>query len=40
MRIQRYKHGSECSYTLGATLTYEMLKGTPELVNRVFLALR
>ncbi len=38
MRIQRYKHDSECSYTLGATLTFEMLKCSPELVTRVFLS--
>lgn len=35
-KIQRYKHDSEVSYTLGATLTYELLKCAPEIVTRVF----
>ncbi len=37
MKIQRYRHDSEVSYTLGATLTYEMLKTRPEIVNRLFI---
>ena len=38
MKIQRYKHDSPYSYTLGATLTYEMLKCSPELVTKVYLS--
>lgn len=38
MKIQKYKHESEVSYTLGATLTFELLKCHPELVLRVFTA--
>ena len=37
MKVQRYKHDSEYSYTLGATLTYEMLKCRPYLVTRVYI---
>ena len=37
MKLSRYKHDSEFSYTFGATLTYELLKTHPELIQRVFL---
>ena len=37
MKLQRYRHDSPVSYTLGATLTYEMLKEKPELVKRLFI---
>jgi len=37
MKVQRYKHDSEYSYTLGATLTYEMLKCRPWIVTRVYI---
>lgn len=36
MKLQRYKHDSKCSYALGATLTYELIKNKPELAVRVF----
>jgi len=36
MKIQKYKHDSDISWTLGATLTIELLKCHPEYVNRVF----
>ena len=36
LKIQRYKHNSECSYALGATLTYELIKNMPDSVIRVF----
>ncbi len=38
MKITRYKKDAETSYTLGATLTFELLKMRPELVRRVFLS--
>lgn len=37
MKIQRYKHECKYSYTLGATLTFELIKYQPQLVTRVFL---
>jgi TrmH family RNA methyltransferase len=37
MKLSRYKRSSELSYTLGATLVYELLKTHPELIRRVFL---
>lgn len=37
MKLSRYKRASDYSYTLGATLTYELLKTRPELIQRVFL---
>lgn len=37
MKIQRYKHESECSYALGAALTYELVKNMPESAERVFI---
>ena len=37
MKLTRYKRESSYSYTLGATLTYELLKTHPELIQRVFL---
>ena len=36
MKLSRYKHDSEFSYALGATLVYELLKTQPELIQRVF----
>lgn len=36
MKIQRYKHEGYISWTLGATLTIELLKCRPSQVNRVF----
>ena len=36
MKIKRYKHDSETSYALGATLTYELVKNRPDAVVRVF----
>lgn len=38
MKIQKYKHDSEVSYTLGATLTFELLKCAPQLLNRVYIS--
>ncbi len=38
MKISRYKKDADTSYTLGATLTWELLKMRPELVQRVFLS--
>ncbi len=37
-KIQRYKHESDVSYALGATLTFELVKSHPEWVTRVFLS--
>lgn len=37
MKLSRYKHDSPFSYTLGATLSYELLKTNPQLIRRVFL---
>ena len=37
MKISRYKHDSETSYALGATLVFELLKNKPELITKVFL---
>ena len=37
-KLQRYKHDSPVSYTLGATLTYELVKMQPELVERIFIS--
>lgn len=36
MKIQRYKHDSSISWTLGATLTIELLKCRPNQVSRIF----
>lgn len=38
MKVQRYRRDAEVSYTLGATLTYELLKCRPELLERVFIS--
>ena len=38
MKVQRYHRDADVSYTLGATLTYELLKCRPELMNRVFIS--
>ena len=38
MNIQRYKHESDVSYALGATLTFELLTQRPDLASRVFLS--
>lgn len=35
MKVQRYHRDSEVSYTLGATLTYELVRCQPGLVTRV-----
>lgn len=37
VKLQRYKHDLPVSYTLGATLTFELLKQKPELLTRVFI---
>ena len=37
MKLSRYKHDSPFSYALGATLSYELLKTNPLLIQRVFL---
>ena len=37
MKLSRYKRNSEYSYTLGATLTYELFRAQPNLIQRVFL---
>lgn len=37
MKIQRYKHDSENSYALGATLTYELVSNMPAYARRVFI---
>ena len=37
MKLSRYKHDSCFSYTLGATLSYELLKTSPELIRRAYL---
>ena len=37
IKLQRYKHDLPVSYTLGATLTFELLKQRPELLTRVFI---
>lgn len=37
MKVQKYKHDMTVSYTLGATLTYEMLKCSPDIVTRIFI---
>ena len=38
VKLQRYRHDSTVSYTLGATLTFELLKMRPDLINRVFIS--
>ncbi len=38
MKIQRYKHELGVSYTLGATLTYELINCAPESVTRIFVS--
>ena len=37
MKLSRYKRNSDFSYTLGATLTYELFRTQPNLISRVFL---
>ena len=37
MKFSRYKRDYPFSYTLGATLSYELLKTKPELIRRAFL---
>ena len=37
-KIQRYRRESELSYTLGATLTYELVRCRRELVTRVYIS--
>ena len=37
-KVQKYKHDSDVSYALGATLTFELVKSRPEWVTRVFLS--
>ncbi len=39
MKMQRYKYDCKYSYTLGATLTYELIKSQPQLITRIFLRL-
>lgn len=38
MKIQRYKHSLDHSYALGAALTYELLKCSPQLVTKVYIS--
>ena len=40
LKIQRYKHDSDISWTLGATLTIELLKCRPKQISRVFFSSR
>ena len=37
MKLSRYKRNSDFSYTLGATLTYELFRTQPNLISRAFL---
>ena len=37
MKISRYKHDSETSYAMGATLVFELIKHKPELITKIFL---
>lgn len=37
MKILKYKHDLDFSYAFGATLTYEILKENPKLINRIFI---
>ncbi|MDD4000889.1 MAG: TrmH family RNA methyltransferase [Bacilli bacterium] len=37
MNIKRYKQQNDCSYTLGATITIELLKKRSDLVRKVYL---
>lgn len=36
MKILKYKHDLDFSYAFGATLTYEILKTNPKIINRIF----
>lgn len=36
-KVKRYKHDSEVSYTLGMTITMELLINKPEIVQKVYL---
>ncbi len=36
MKLQKYKHNSETSYALGATLVAELLNTSPQLITRIF----
>jgi TrmH family RNA methyltransferase len=38
MKINRYKSNSETSYALGATLVFELIKTSPNLLKRVFIS--
>ena len=38
MKIQKYKHDFDYSYALGATLSFELVKKAPELVQIVFIS--
>ena len=38
MKINKYKHDLDYSYTLGTTLTYELLKNKPYLIKRVYIS--
>lgn len=38
MKINKYKHDLDYSYTLGATLTYELLKFKPYLINKIYIS--
>jgi len=38
LKIQKYKHDLDISYTLGATLTYELVKCRPRLVERILIS--
>lgn len=38
MKIQRYRHELDISYTLGAALTYELINCAPESVTQVYVS--
>ena len=38
MKINRYKNDSETSYALGATLVFELIKTSPNLLKKVYLS--
>lgn len=38
MKVLKYKRDLDFSYALGATLSYEILKENPKLINRIFIS--
>lgn len=38
MKILKYKHDFDFSYALGATLTYELLKLNPKIIDKIFIS--